>query len=89
MRNIETGEVQNIDTVYDQFEYTTFSDGQITPKNSEGGDDLLSTSERETVNAQQQQANNTKQATHNNKQQRTTNKEKKQGDAPDNPKGGH
>ena len=58
VRNIETGEVQNIDTVYDQFEYTTFSDGQITPKNSEGGDDLLSTSERETVNAQQQQANN-------------------------------
>ena len=34
VRNIETGEVQNIDTVYDQFEYTTFSDGQITPKNS-------------------------------------------------------
>jgi serine/threonine protein kinase len=52
VRNIETGEVQNIDSVYDQFEYTTFSDGQITPKNSEGGDDLLSTSEREKVNAQ-------------------------------------
>ena len=53
VRNIETGEVQNIDAVYDQFEYSTFSDGQVTPKTSEGGDDLLSSAERETLKAQQ------------------------------------
>ena len=51
VRNIETGEVQNIDAVYDQFEYSTFSDGQVTPKTSEGGDDLLSSAERETQSA--------------------------------------
>ena len=61
VRNIETGEVQNIDAVYDQFhEYSTFSDGQVTPKTSEGGDDLLSSAERETLKAQQAKASNNK-----------------------------
>ena len=60
VRNIETGEVQNIDAVYDQFEYSTFSDGQVTPKTSEGGDDLLSSAERETLKAQQAKVSSNK-----------------------------